>query len=194
MRPLKAKVLNGLGVALAILLTLGAAAPDAIVLLGDAIKLVPGGSKTAAVLGLLLAFMTRLPSITKSVVDVIAKLKGTLLFLAAVNLGMPGCAWLSTTRGKQIQCAAIVTVENAPQLVAIVGTCATVAVTATAIVPCIQGAAGSQWANDVIACFTASAAGITRCPAVGEQRMGLAPEAATRLRGAVLAQDWVFAP
>jgi hypothetical protein len=190
----KAKILNALTGVLAVLLVIGGVAPDLISVLGTLASWLPGGSKVAVGIGLVLAFLTRLPSITAKVRDLIEKLKATgpaaLLLLAALNLGAPGCAWYQRNGGK-INCVGIATVENAPALVQIVRGCATIAVNTSAIVPCIVSAAGSQWAEDVIACFAADVAGAARCPAAlrGAASDYLSEEARARLREAV-AQEW----
>ena len=90
------------------------------------------------------------------------------MILVVVAIGalpfVTSCAWWQK-HGNQTTCAAITAVENAPQLLAIVKTCAAISTVPAAILSCAQGAAGSKWAADAITCFMGSAAGLTRCPA-----------------------------
>jgi hypothetical protein len=93
-------------------------------------------------------------------------MKRTIKTIAIVSslATLAGCAWWQNNKGK-INCAVITTVENAPALIGIVTTCAAVATNVAAVLPCIEGAAGSEWAADVVACFAGDVAGLTSCPA-----------------------------
>ncbi len=126
------------------------------------------------------------------------------IFLAIVGLALGiglsvalvSCAFWQKHR-TEIQCAAITTVENAPQLVTIVQVCASIAVNVTSVVPCIEAAAGSAWASDVVACFAGHAAGLTTCPSAAAstslRATPLTAVAHDRLRAAVQAQGYNFA-
>ena len=74
------------------------------------------------------------------------------LSVVVLVLALVGCAWWQKHES-QFDCAAIATVENAPALFQIVTQCAAIAVNAAAILPCVEGAAGSEWASDIIKCF-----------------------------------------
>ena len=74
-----------------------------------------------------------------------------LLLAAAALAQTASCAWFQKNEPKLI-CAGTETIADAPELVAIVTECATIAVSAENIVPCILAAAGSKWTEDVIAC------------------------------------------
>ena len=99
------------------------------------------------------------------------KLKTVALILATLFVfNLAACAWWQKHEG-QFDCAGLVTVENAPQLLAIVEACATVAVSPANVLACVEGAAGSQWATDVLKCFTAAQAGKVQCPAFGAAKV-----------------------
>lgn len=115
--------------------------------------------------------------------------------VAFVIVGLAACAWWQK-HSSQINCAAITTVENAPQLLTIVTACTEIATTPAAIIPCIESAAGSKWAGDVIACFSGSVAGLTRCPAAEAvaPKMLSSTNSQNRLREAVQQANYQFAP
>ena len=87
----------------------------------------------------------------------------SFLVLSLLLPSLPGCAWFQRHE-PSIDCAVLAAVEDAPQLVGVVESCMTIAVTQAAIVPCVEGAASSKWTNDVIGCFTQSAQGRAKCP------------------------------
>ena len=87
-----------------------------------------------------------------------------LVFLISAMLTTPSCAWWQK-HGPQVECAAMATVENAPQLVAIIEGCVAIVVTPAAIPACVSAAAASQWTADILACFEDAAAGKVSCPA-----------------------------
>jgi hypothetical protein len=87
------------------------------------------------------------------------------------------CAWWQANFGK-LDCAALVTIQDAPQLVTIVTECAAIAVNSAAILPCVEAAAASKWPSDVLQCFVAaqamSAKGkATGCPAFDTAKAGM---------------------
>jgi urease alpha subunit len=76
----------------------------------------------------------------------------TVLLLLAASLALTAsCAWFQKNEPRII-CAGESTVADMPELVAIITECATIAVSAENVVPCILAAAGSKWTEDVIAC------------------------------------------
>jgi hypothetical protein len=87
-----------------------------------------------------------------------------LIFLISAMLATSSCAWWQK-HGPQIDCAALATVVDAPQLVAIVEGCMAIAVTPSAIPACVAAAAESKWASDVLGCFERAAQGKASCPA-----------------------------
>jgi len=87
-----------------------------------------------------------------------------LIFLVSAMLSTSSCAWLQK-HGPQVECAAMATVENAPQLVVIIEGCAAIVVTPAAIPACVSAAAASQWTSDILACFEDAAQGKVSCPA-----------------------------
>ena len=89
---------------------------------------------------------------------------GILVFLGASLLATASCAWWQK-HGPQVECAAMATVENAPQLVVIIEGCAAIVVTPAAIPACVSAAAASQWTSDILACFEDAAQGKVSCPA-----------------------------
>lgn len=74
------------------------------------------------------------------------------LFVVVLALSIVGCAWWQKNEPK-FECAGLATIDNAPALFQIVTQCAAIAVNAAAILPCVEGAAGSEWAQDVVKCF-----------------------------------------
>ena len=113
-----------------------------------------------------------------------------IILSVVVLASIASCTWWQTNKGK-INCAAITTVQNAPALITIVTECAAIAVSSAAILPCIEAAAGSQWASDVVACFSADAAGIVSCPAAKTVTLKASPmsaDAQANLRAAVQAK------
>lgn len=113
-----------------------------------------------------------------------------ILLSVIVLAALTSCAWYQHNKSK-INCAAIATVENAPALIGIVTGCAAIAVTIAAVLPCIEGAAGSQWAGDVVACFAADGAGLVSCPAARSGTLRATPvnaDAQAKLRAAVEAK------
>ena len=89
--------------------------------------------------------------------------------LLAVGVSLAGCAWWQKHEG-DLACAGIVTVQDGPQLIEIVVQCAAIAVSTDAILPCIEGAAGSAWASDVVKCFAAASQGKATCPAFAQEK------------------------
>lgn len=94
-----------------------------------------------------------------------------------LGLLLSSCAWWQANFGK-LDCAAIVTVQDAPQLVTIVAACAAIAVSTAAILPCVEAAAASKWPSDVLQCFVTaqamSAKGkATGCPAFDTVKAGM---------------------
>ena len=87
-----------------------------------------------------------------------------LTALLGLLLGLPSCSWWQKHKS-EIDCAAIVSVQDAALLVTIVTQCAEIAVDTSAILPCIEGAAGSKWTSDVLKCFYAAQQGKAACPA-----------------------------
>ena len=88
-----------------------------------------------------------------------------LIFLGAALLTASSCAWWQK-HGPQIDCAALATVVDAPQLVAIVEGCMVIVVTPAAIPACVSAAAAeSKWASDVLGCFERATQGKASCPA-----------------------------
>ena len=76
----------------------------------------------------------------------------TVILLLAASLALTAsCAWFQKNEPRII-CAGESTVADAPELVAIITKCATIAVSAENVVPCILAAAGSKWTEDIIAC------------------------------------------
>jgi hypothetical protein len=75
------------------------------------------------------------------------------------------CSWWQK-HDTTLDCAAVETVEDAPQLLAIVQACVSVAVSSSAILPCIVAAADSKWATDVLGCFKASVTSAITVPAI----------------------------
>ena len=73
------------------------------------------------------------------------------------------CAWFQKHE-PSIDCAALATVADAPQLAGIVEACMGIAVSQAAVIPCVEGAVASKWTNDVIGCFTHAAQGAASCP------------------------------
>ena len=103
---------------------------------------------------------------------------------------LAGCAWWQAHKS-QLNCAAIATVENAPTLIGIVSSCAAIAVNVAAVLPCIEAAAGSEWAGDIVACFAADGAGLVACPAARTGALRASPasaDAQAKLRAAVQAK------
>ena len=88
----------------------------------------------------------------------------TLALLILAGSLVSSCAWWQKHE-PQFDCAAIATVDDAPQLIAIVIQCEQIAVTPAALLPCIEGAAGSKWTQDILQCFAAAQQGKTTCPA-----------------------------
>ena len=74
------------------------------------------------------------------------------LFVVVLALSIVGCAWWQKHEA-QFDCAAIATIDNAAALFQIVTQCEAISVNAAAILPCIEGAAGSEWASDIVKCF-----------------------------------------
>lgn len=191
-----------------VLHALGLVAGVGLMVLPDLATLAPAGSIAARVIAAAVLICTNLQRIVGKLDPVVVEApkvmdatpKGppaaavVLLWLAAVNVGVPGCAWWQKN-GKAIECAGLTTIENAPQLVNIVSACATVAVTVEAIIPCVQAAANSRWAADVVACFAADQAGMVRCSAAqhGAATSYLSADNRARLRAAVDQQGWSFA-
>jgi hypothetical protein len=101
--------------------------------------------------------------------------------------GSVSCAWWQK-HGGQVECTGIATVENALQLLTIVTSCTAIATEPPAIIPCIQSAAGSKWATDVVDCFTRAVAGVVVCPAVPKTIAAPSPETVKRLREALRSQ------
>ena len=66
-----------------------------------------------------------------------------LLLAAAALAQTASCAWFQKNEPKLI-CAGTETIADAPELVAIITECATIAVSSENIVPCILAAAGSK--------------------------------------------------
>ena len=104
------------------------------------------------------------PSGTRSGAGYPGKGGALLIFLVASLLSTSSCAWLQK-HGPQIDCAALATVVDAPQLVAIVEGCMAIVVTPSAIPACVAAAAESKWTSDILACFEDAAQGKVRCPA-----------------------------
>lgn len=105
----------------------------------------------------------------------------------ALITGAIGCAWWQKNQSK-FECAGIVSVKDAPQLITIVNQCATIAVSWVNVLPCIRATAGTTWPDDVIACFASSQAGRASCPAANTGKLGAAPipsAAQEKLRAAV---------
>lgn len=92
------------------------------------------------------------------------------VFLGLVLPVLTSCAWWQK-HGGQVDCAALATVTDAPQLLAIVEGCLVIAVSPAAIPACIEAASASKWTNDVIQCFTAAAQNKTKCPAYDTAKM-----------------------
>ena len=92
------------------------------------------------------------------------------VLLGLVLSVLTSCAWWQK-HGEQIDCAALATVTNAPQLLAIVEGCLVIAVSPAAIPACIEAAAENKWTSDVIQCFTAAAQNKTKCPAYDTPKM-----------------------
>ena len=91
-------------------------------------------------------------------VFVLAFMVGSLLANAA------GCAWWQKHE-PQFDCAGLATITDAPVLIGIVMQCTEIATTPAAILPCIEGAAGNSWTQDVIKCFYTASQGKASCPA-----------------------------
>jgi hypothetical protein len=134
---------------------------------------VPAGSSVAAIITTVLAVFTDLPTAFGQVTPPASTTNGqvgkvavsVLAVLSTLGLlSMPGCAWWQK-HGSQIDCAALSTVEDAPQLVTIVEGCMAIAVDPAAIPACVEAAAASKWTNDVIQCFTSAAQSKAKCPA-----------------------------
>lgn len=85
--------------------------------------------------------------------------------VVALVLSLTSCAWFQKNESK-ISCAAVTTVQDLPELIQIVGSCAAIAVTSAAVLPCITSAAASKWPEEIIACVSGSVAGKTSCPAM----------------------------
>ena len=103
---------------------------------------------------------------------------------------LSSCAFWQAHKS-QLNCAAIASVKNGPELIAIVSGCAAIAATIVAVLPCIEAAAGSQWSSDVVACFAADGAGLVTCPAARTGALRATPanaEAQAKLRAAVEAK------
>lgn len=100
------------------------------------------------------------------------------LFVTLPLLATVSCSWWQK-HGSEVSCAAITTVQNAPQLMEIVIQCTSISVSPANIIPCIESAAGSKWASDVIQCFAGTVGGVTSCPAVP---LGAAPSLELRQR------------
>ena len=167
----KSKALHALMFVAAVLSALVASATDVTSILGIVQKHLPGGSTTAGIVAVVLMLLTKAPVLLATVTGWISALKNAgasvfvLVFLAASLLaGMIGCAWWQK-HGPQIDCAALATVTDAPQLVAIVEGCMAIAVSPAAIPACVEAAAASKWTSDIIACFSDSAQGKVNCPA-----------------------------
>lgn len=74
-----------------------------------------------------------------------------LILVATSFTTLAGCAWLQRHEDA-IRCVATETVEGRNELVQIVMQCSLIAASPAAVLPCIAGAAGSQWAKDVWMC------------------------------------------
>ena len=171
---IKQKLLHIVMAALAILAALMAISTDATSVLGMLLSHVPGGSTTAVLISLALAFLTKLPTIVAFLKGIASQLGGgssaaKALLLGVTLAGLASCAWWQK-HGGQIECAGIQTVENGPQLIEIVIQCEAVAVAPSAIMPCIRAAAGSQWADDVLQCFEAASQAKESCPAFTHEK------------------------
>ena len=122
----------------------------------------------AAVAAIMLRFGRALQGGASVVPAASTTVKALVLFLLAGSL-FAGCAWWQKHE-QQIDCAAIAAVEDAPLLISIVTQCEEIAVDLAAVLPCIQGAAGSKWTNDVMSCFYAASQGKTACPAFAKAK------------------------
>lgn len=136
----------------------------------------PPGSTWAIRIGALAGVLSTLQkafgsSETNAAIKVL-KTKMPFVVLAFFALGGTSCAWWQKTE-PAIDCAALATVNDAPQLVSIVETCIGIAVNPAAVVPCVEGAAASKWTNDVIGCFTQAAQGKLKCPAYETGKAGM---------------------
>lgn len=88
-----------------------------------------------------------------------------LITVVTLALSLSSCAWFQKNESK-IACAAITTVQDLPELIQIVESCAAIATGPAAVLPCVTGAAASKWPEEVIACISGSVAGKTSCPAM----------------------------
>lgn len=165
---IKQKLLHVVLAALAVLAALMAISTDASSVLGICLSHVPGGSTTAVLLSLALAFLTKLPAIVAFLKGIASSLGGSnsaaKALLLGIALSLTSCAWWQKHE-TQIDCAAIATVNDAGQLIAIVEQCAEIATTSAAILPCIEGAAGGKWTQDILSCFADAQQGKATCPA-----------------------------
>jgi hypothetical protein len=119
-------------------------------------------SSGAVVLSVALATLTQLRNLLKQQSSAGAAVKALLLFCGLA--GLASCAWWQKHE-PQFDCAAIATVNDAGQLIAIVEQCAEIATTSAAILPCIEGAAGGKWTQDILSCFADAQQGKATCPA-----------------------------
>ena len=117
----------------------------------------------AAVAAIMLRFGRALQGGASVIPPAATTVKALVLFLLAGSL-LASCAWWQKHE-PQFDCAAIATVDDASQLISIVVQCEQIAVTPAAILPCIEGAAGSKWTQDILNCFEAASQGKTACPA-----------------------------
>jgi hypothetical protein len=85
--------------------------------------------------------------------------------VVALVLSISSCAWFQKNESK-IACAGVTTVQDLPELIQIVGSCAAIAVTSAAVLPCVTSAAASKWPEEIIACVSGTMAGKTACPAM----------------------------
>ena len=170
---IKQKILHIVMAALAVLAALMAISTDATSVLGILLSHVPGGSTTAVLISLALAFLTKLPTIVAFLKGIASQLGGggsaAKALILGIVLSLASCAWWQKHE-QQIDCAAIAAVEDAPLLISIVTQCEEIAVDLAAVLPCIQGAAGSKWTNDVMSCFYAASQGKTACPAFAKAK------------------------
>jgi hypothetical protein len=94
---------------------------------------------------------------------------GSVLLILVLSV-LTSCAWWQKHE-PSFDCAAIASIEDAPQLISIIETCIGISVNQAAVLPCIEGAAASKWTSDVIKCFTAAAQGKAKCPAYDTAKM-----------------------
>ena len=154
----------------------GIIATTAIAVIVPIVANLPAGSTWAIRLGALAGILSTLQkafgTTTQNAAITDIKSKVPFIVLAFLALGGTSCAWWQKHE-PQIDCAALATVTDAPQLVAIVEGCMVIAVDPSAIPACVEAAAASKWTSDILACFEDAAQGKVSCPAykTGQQQL-----------------------